>query len=230
MAAARSLLEQARSCRFLRGLPNSSLRWVASAFSPRAVRKGQLIFIKGDSVSGLYLIITGAVRVFSTAEDGREVTYDVLGAGGVFGVISALDGGEQTTSAAAACDSALLFMSRGDFLATVNTDDLARLALLAAVADRFRTLTALFEEQRLDTIETRLARTLLRVEEAHGTGDRVMAMTQLQLGSMAGLSRERASRLLTKWAASGIINVRRSKVTILSHKELHLLAARGHLH
>jgi CRP-like cAMP-binding protein len=66
-------------------------RIVARAVT-RKVRKGTVLFRKGDAGSTLYGICTGSVRISVPSESGRDAIFNVIPSGEFFGEIALLDG------------------------------------------------------------------------------------------------------------------------------------------
>ncbi len=68
------------------------------------------------------------------------------------------------------------------------------------------------------TIEQRVARWLTAAAERTGTND--MAITQEQLGELLGVGRTYASRVLQRFKARGILDIRRGRLVILQEGSL----------
>jgi len=54
-------------------------------------QKGEMIHFQGDDPTAFYMIESGQLRSYLLAEDGRQVTLEVLGAGKLFGQASNFD-------------------------------------------------------------------------------------------------------------------------------------------
>ena len=70
----------------------------------RQVRRGQIIFQKGDAGSSMMAVLTGRVRVGTNSPGGKELTLDIIGPGEVFGEIALLDGKPRSADATATED------------------------------------------------------------------------------------------------------------------------------
>ena len=68
-----------------RQLPANVLEQVKSHVIRRRVRRGTLIFAKGDQGSGLMAVLDGAVRISLPTINGHEVVLDQVPRGEVFG-------------------------------------------------------------------------------------------------------------------------------------------------
>jgi CRP/FNR family cyclic AMP-dependent transcriptional regulator len=77
-----------------------SLRALAERGTVRRYRRGTIVIDEGDTGDTLFVVLTGRLRVFSSAGDGardREVTFNVHGPGECVGEMS-LDGGPRSAS------------------------------------------------------------------------------------------------------------------------------------
>jgi CRP/FNR family cyclic AMP-dependent transcriptional regulator len=78
-------------------------------------KAGETIFNERDRGDALYVVETGAVRIWVRDEDVREVTLAELKPGEFFGELAVLDRGERSTSATAIGDTHLHRLSSDDF-------------------------------------------------------------------------------------------------------------------
>ena len=74
-----------------------SLRALALRGTVRNYKKNSVILNEGDVGESVFVLLQGSVKVFSTDEDGREITYGTIEAGDYFGEMS-LDGGPRSAS------------------------------------------------------------------------------------------------------------------------------------
>lgn len=78
--------------------------------------EGRVLFRKGDPGDSLYVVLAGRISIGTTSGDGKEVVFNVLGRGAVFGEIALLDGKARTADATAMAESHLLVLERKDFM------------------------------------------------------------------------------------------------------------------
>ena len=76
---------------------SDTVRALAERGIVRSYRKGTVLIEEGDRGDTLYVLLSGRVRVYSSNEAGREVSYGVYGAGEYLGEMS-LDGGPRSAS------------------------------------------------------------------------------------------------------------------------------------
>src|SRR5258708_20533053 len=78
-------------------------------------KSGEVIFHEYDQGDALYLVESGAVRIWVHDDDVQQITLSELKPGDFFGELSVLDKGERSANATAMTDSTLHRLHRDDF-------------------------------------------------------------------------------------------------------------------
>lgn len=217
VAARRAALSQSAMFRVLEPAEIDS---VLAQAAVRRIGRNEAILRRGDPNSGANVIVSGRVRIGSMSEDGREVTLTVLGPGDVIGEMSVLDGEEVSADAIALEDCVLLFIERARFLRLLRGNADLCLRLLAVLCRRIRRSNATVEDMALLDLGTRLARLLLRLSQDYGApaarGTRIeVRLSQKDLGTLVGSSREKVNKQLREWEAEGILGKDQGRMVIL---------------
>jgi CRP/FNR family cyclic AMP-dependent transcriptional regulator len=176
----------------------------------KRVLRSEMIRRRGDPGTGMVIIVSGRVRISLVSEDGREVTLAVLGPGEVLGEMTLLDGGECSADATAQEDCVLLALERTQFLRLLRSNSDLCLHLMAVLCQRLRRSNAALEDMALLDLSARLGRLLLRLCDDYGVaaqkGTRIeVKLSQKDLSSLAGASREKVNKQLRQWEQEGII-------------------------
>lgn len=114
--------------------------------SVRRVRNGATVFSQGDPADGMYVVLSGRVRVFTTI-DGHETTLSVLNEGDFFGEMSLLTHKPRSASAAAVGDVELRRVSEAEFEHRYLSDPVVR-HMLIGMSERLQAADAVVS--RLD--------------------------------------------------------------------------------
>jgi len=91
------------------------LEKLAEEIDPVDFKAGETIFNEHDRGDGLYVLETGAVRIWVIDEDVKDVTLAELKPGDFFGELAVIDRGERSSSATALVDTHLHKLSSDDF-------------------------------------------------------------------------------------------------------------------
>jgi CRP/FNR family transcriptional regulator, cyclic AMP receptor protein len=193
-------------------LAESDLEFLASASLARHYDAGELIFSEGDPCEGLYVVESGAVKIFKVSVSGREQVLTLEGPGSSIAELPVFDGGNYPASAQAEQTSELLFIRKKDIRTLCLEHPEVALKVLRVVSARLRRLVSIVEELSFTTVHHRLASFLLR--EARSKGKRTargveftLGVSNQELASHVGTVRELVSRNLSRLQAAGLIKV-----------------------
>jgi CRP-like cAMP-binding protein len=204
---------------FFAGVSQTNLLPLAAACRLRRYRATQVIFHRGDPGDTLHIVISGAIRILLSAPDGDEILLAHLQQGEFFGELSLLDGLPRSATAVAIDDTVTLALERPEFLQVLErTPALARQVILAMCARLRRTDVLLGDSAFLD-VAARLARRLLDLAQGRGLpqpagGSAEVRITQTELATMVGASRETVNKELRVLEGRGLLRVQRGKIAI----------------
>lgn len=206
------------------GLRAEALDGLAAQLRRRTFRRGTMIFHKDQAGDALYIIESGRVRIFLPAENGTELTVEVSGAGDVFGELALLDGRPRSASAEALEDTTALVLGREEFRSHLAASPQLAVALIELLSMRLRHATEYAESLAHLDVHARLARTLLEMAERYGVQrngvEIAFDLTQADLATMVGATRERVNRALAAFRSQGLVELRGRKIALLDTDRL----------
>ena len=182
------------------------------------VRSGQALFVEGDRAARVFLVQRGWVILSCVGAGGREVVLAVGGPGDVIGELSAFDGRPRSATAVAA-EEVEAVVAPAEVLTRALEQPGAAQELIGLLASRVRDDTRrLVDFATLSTsgrIAWRLSELADRFGEPVAEGVSVsLPLSQDQLASWCGASREAAVRALRALRTLGIISTGRRSVVV----------------
>ena len=168
----------------------------------------QVFVMEQDWGESLFLLRSGMAKVRTTTADGDEVVMSVLGEGDVFGEMAALDGSARSADVVALTPVTLLKLRAAPFAALLQQDAGFALALARLEASRLRDLNQRFAIQSSDATTRLLDALAYLARRSSAAADPqavIPALAQRELGLLAGLARETASRTLSKLRSRGTV-------------------------
>jgi len=220
-----SVADLLRRVPFLAVLPDGDRESLAAAARRRRFARGQTIFHKDDPGESLFIIEEGAVRIYLPSPRGSDLTLALLGSGDYFGDLALLDGGPRSASAEATEETATLVLERGDFARLIGSRPESAMAIVAAVARRLRETDEMAADLAFLDVGGRLAKKLLELASTHGVarGRGVMLdlpLTQDELASMLGVTRESVNRQLARFRRLGLVGAEKRRFLVLDAEGL----------
>src|SRR5512140_1313681 len=154
-----------RSHPFFKGLDEEIVERLIPHALTRKVKKGTLLFRKGDMGTNLYAVCDGAVRVSAPSDQGKDAVFNLIVPGEIFGEIAFLDGGPRTADAVMIESGELMVIERRDFLPLLHDYPELASRLLEILCGRLRRTSEQLEDIVFLGLEPRLAKALLYLYE-----------------------------------------------------------------
>jgi CRP/FNR family transcriptional regulator, cyclic AMP receptor protein len=191
-----------------------------------------MIFHSGSPGQSMMAVLTGSVRLSVPSAQGKEIVLADLEPGDVFGEIALLDGKERTADAMALTNCDLMMLERRDVLPFLERHPEVALKLMEVLCEKLRRTNEQLSELTFLELPARLAKVLLRVMRRNpvpsGSQRNVkLAVSQRELGSMIGGTRESVNRCLGEWQRRGIVKLKEGWIVVLSPDALTELAETG---
>ena len=198
-------------------LSEADLMVMGSHGIARSYPKNTIIVTEGDTTDSLYIILEGRVKAFVSDGEGHDMVLSTQGPGEYFGEM-ALDEGPRSASIMTLEPSRFLVVQKSDLRDFVMKNPAFALSLIEKLIHRARSLTANVKSLALMDVYGRVARLLLELAEE--TGDKLtipQRLTQQEIASRIGASREMVSRILKDLSSGGYLT--QSRTGIVLHRK-----------
>ena len=209
---------------YLTGVALDQLTVLAGACSERHLRAGGRLFSEGDPPSGVYVLLSGRVKVVRTSRSGREQVLHQEGPGATLGEVPVFDGQGYVGSAVALDACAALFVPRRALLQILEQNPGAAAHVVRVLSGRVRRLALLAADLSLRDTTQRVAAHVLREAERGGRTVVLLKGTREELATRLGTVREEVSRALSQLRAQGILDVAGRRIRVLDAKRLRARA------
>lgn len=208
------------------GLTPASLLRLAADARPLSVRRGELLFAKGDPGDALYVLVSGQIKAFLPLANGTEKLVAVMGQGEHLGLASACLDEPHPTSAVAKADCHLLAVGGRTLLRLAAEDAVLANRLLAMIARRVLGLVRDMESCAPRTCLQRLSCYLLQRSPDPATVgyELVLSSTKHELATRLGLAQETLSRALRQLCDDGVIQVEGRLIRVLDAQRLRAIS------
>lgn len=213
------MLEPAQFTRLAQSLPRlqnadaALVREFQQAATFARLPAGHDVFLEGDRVDGIALLLSGVVRVYKIGETGREITLYRFGLGQSC-ILSANAILNQVTFPAIATveqDAEAVIIPSATFRDWVKRYDLWRDFVFDLLSQRLATLMTIVDEVAFRRMDARLASFLRTRSQVQNP----MRITHQEIASELGSSREVISRLLEDLSARGLVRSTRGEIEVL---------------
>jgi CRP-like cAMP-binding protein len=219
------LYSRLRQAALFHGVAGADVDALCQQFGFASAATGDTIYAQGDPGHGLYVLISGKVKLTRATDDGRHHLVAVLGPGEQFGELAVFDPGPHTAAAVALVDVVVAHAPAESVRDWVAARPYIAERILHVLARRLRRTNSVLSDQIFVDVPGRLASHLLRLARRFGTciHDGIYIehdLTQLELGQLIGCSREQANKALADFTTRGWIRVEGKTVTIRDRQAL----------
>lgn len=183
---------------------------LAKLMAIRSYPTGRVLINQEDDSKDVFFLLSGHVRANMYAASGKEVSYQDLGAGEMFGELAAIDGGPRTTYVVALTDALVCCMDSQQFWNTLKTypsvveHTLNRLTGLVRMhCERIFEYSTLGVKNRIHAELLRLA----REQDSEAISVEIIdAPTHAEIASRVATHREAVTRECKQLEIEGIID------------------------
>lgn len=206
--------------RLFDGISPSEMEEMQRITRMEEVKKRQPLYLPGDPSSNVYLLKKGRVKIANTAPSGKEVTFEILEPGEVFGELEVLEDTPRSTSAETLDDTLICIIPRKDFDQYLAMHPNVTVKLTKLIGLRLRKIQSRVEDLVFRDVPVRLAHLLVGLSKTDGIADkqgtRLKAkLTHQEMANLIGCSRETVSATLGQFRDNGFISIEGRAITIL---------------
>lgn len=184
----------------------------------RQFKTGQFIVSNASTSRNVYFLIHGKVRVCAYSAHGKQVQFEDLNPGKMFGEIAALDGGKRTSDCICISDATVARMKHTDFYRLLSEFPGVNQAVLLRLTSIIRRQMERVFEFSTSPVATRLRYELLRLGSANETGEPNIIVknppTHADIAARISTHREAVTKEIRKLEKQGIITWNRGQCVI----------------
>ena len=194
-----------------------------NALQVKCVGKNELVSIESPRKDGLILVLEGRLRVYISAENGREISILFLTRGDPFSIITVDNAGPfDIVPQLQATDRAVLaYIPKADFVSVAYCVPQASEYLLNVAARNAQGILNCIEKHLFSSLRHGVARIIL--EQAEREKSDSIHITHEQIANHLGTTREVVSREVEQLRCAGIISTARGRIGILDRGRLSIL-------
>lgn len=203
---------------FLQGASPSFIEEFRRATFLAHIPAGRDVFLEGDRIEAIAILISGVVRVYKIGETGREITLYRFGNGSSC-ILTANAILNQTTFPAIATveqDAEAVMIPANIFREWVSRHEIWRTFVFDLLSQRLSTVMAVVDEVVFHRMDRRIAALLVE----RGENQNPVRITHQEIASELGSSREVISRLLEDFISEGYVQSGRGMIEILDFEAL----------
>ncbi len=208
------LTETLKKTALFSGMDEADIDMVASQTVTRQFPKNTVIVSQGDDTDSFYVIVQGKVDVFLHNDKGKEIIINTLGECESFGELAPLGSIPRQASIITTEDSTFGIISRQVFIDTLLIKPAISMRIIDLLITRIQDLTEEVSSLALEDVYNRVVRVLYK--HADEVGDMLVTekLTEQDIASRVGATREMVHRILKELKTGGYISIEGKHSTI----------------
>ena len=178
----------------------------------KKINKGQTLLHEEDESEYMYLIVSGAVKVYKRSVNGKEQILNIASTGESLNDVSTFDGGNSAMDMLAMTPVHLLAIKKMDIKALFAKFPRIALNVAGVLATKVRRDSSLVEVLSFDQVISRLARLIIKQNDSEES--LLPLFTQQDLAAMVGTSRVVVNRSLKAMEDAGAIRIEGRRILV----------------
>lgn len=186
-------------------LPPEVLEKLRGHATVRELSRNEVLFQQGDSSDALYVVQKGRIAIATQSGDGRESVLAVLEDGALFGELPLFDDDPRSADARALTDTTVIELGYEPVRNVLRDRPELLWMIVRLLVQRLRTTNEALEDAVFLDVPARTAKRLL--EMAADAERFTLPVTQEELASMVGASRERVNKAISLFVRLGWLEI-----------------------
>ena len=210
----------------LRDIGAAALERLAAETVRHRLRRGALLFRKGEPAAGLYVVAYGDIKLISTTPARGSRLSGIVGPGQSFGEPVMFLGRPTLVEARAASDALVLLVPKAVVFAELDRNPKFARQMIAGLSRRVEALVRELDRQAIGSGAARLAAYLLRQARGAPSLSWTLPAPKAEIASQLNLTPEHFSRILHDLGAAGLLQVHGRRIVVPDTQRLQQATAR----
>lgn len=186
---------------------------------------GDTIIDRESESRDVYFVVSGRVRVVNFSISGREISFDEMEPGGVFGELAALDGMPRSATVVALTDTLVAIISPDTFLNLLRDHSDLAIGVMQELAKIIRTSTERIMDLSTLGALNRVHSEILREARAHAEDGANTARispipVHADIAARVSTTRETVARVMSDLTRQGLVKREKDALAILDLERL----------
>ncbi|MFP4036886.1 MAG: Crp/Fnr family transcriptional regulator [Desulfobacteraceae bacterium] len=214
------------------GMEKEKLPGIIDSGNRRLYKSGALVFQEGEPALHSYMVLTGRLKLTKLHEDGKEAIVRYINPGEITAAVSVSSGKEYPVTAQAVEPTEVVGWDRESMLRLMTAYPQLAINMLHAAVARLDDIQSRYLELRVERVERRIARALLRIMRQSGRKSERgilidFRLSRQDLADYTGTTLYTVSRTLSIWEKKGWVESGRQRIVVTDPHALVGFAEEG---
>ncbi|WP_035588465.1 Crp/Fnr family transcriptional regulator [Hippea jasoniae] len=207
-------LENYRKIDIFKGLTNQYITNIAHYLHYKVIEKNNIIFLEGDKIKFLPILLSGKVEISKFSSEGKKLTIWYIRPYQAF-CLAALTIGEAISTAKTIQPSQIAYFNLKDLKFLFKKYPIIQENIFEILSKRFVYKSKLLHSIVLNNPEQRILEILNNPDNLCKAEDGfIVNLNQNEIASLSGLCRETVCRIIAKLKKEGLIKTKNKKILL----------------
>lgn len=186
-------------------------------------KKKDIIFMEGDSISGVVFVTKGKIKTYKSNENGKELITGIHNEGDFIGYIDLFENKDYRESAEAFEDSEICIIPKEDFFALIFSNRDVAAKFIKMLSNNLAESEERLLKLAYNSVRKRVADALITFHSRAGKNGEPSAnfhITREDLASMVGTATESVIRTLSDFKEENLIEITGKQIRIVNPEKL----------
>lgn len=195
-------------------LDGAALARLAAETLRHRLKRGEVLFRKGETATGIYVVVYGDINLISTTPARGSRLTGTVGPGQSFGEPLMFLERPTLVEAQAACDALVLQVPKAPLFTELDRSPKFARQMIAGLSRRIESLVRELDRQAIGSGTARFAAYLLRQARGEPSLTFTLPAAKAEVAAHLNLSPEHFSRILHDLAAAGLLQVQGRRIVV----------------
>jgi CRP/FNR family cyclic AMP-dependent transcriptional regulator len=213
------MLEYMQKVPLFSKLNTEQLVAIANICNKKTFKAGTVLFQEKEFGSVFYIVASGSVKIYTSAQSQEEKILSIFKSGDSFGELSLIDGQPRSASAATLEESTLITLLGDEFIEILRANFEICFAIMQELSHRLRDTNQHVHDLTFLDARTRVIKNLILLANKHGkrNGNTIsvkMVLNYDEISLMAGVQKGTLMQVIRDLQEKGIIILTPNDLTI----------------
>ena len=184
----------------------------------RNLKKGQILYYEGDTTQGVYLVLSGKIKISKLSEDGRIFLTGIYHTDEYFGMHDALVAKVHLETAEAMEEASICLLQKEQFDEVLSKYPNIAMQFIHLLASSIQNKDEQLVQMAYHSVRKRMAETLIRISEINK--NTIFKISRDDLAAMAGMATETVSRTLSDFKEENLLEKKGSEIQLINLPKL----------
>jgi CRP/FNR family transcriptional regulator, polysaccharide utilization system transcription regulator len=182
------------------------------------VRKNEYLFHENEQAKGIYLIVSGRVKIVKNENQPAQTILYLVKPGDILGIHAVVNGHNTTNSAIALINTHVCFIPGKEFQKIIKRNNQYKLIVMQLLCTRIDLVENQIWSMNEKSASERFAELMVLLADTYGMNEKGILKIELgmeELADLTGTSKGYLGKIIGDFCQKELVNIKGSTITIL---------------